>query len=78
MVNESGEWLAFHLTPGNVDDRQPVKAMVKGLSGKLFGDKGYRSKALFEALFAEGLQPTFRTPLSALEITAQRVYPRRI
>ena len=56
MVNESGEWLAFHLTPGNVDDRQPVKAMVKGLSGKLFGDKGYRSKALFEALFTEGLQ----------------------
>ena len=30
--------------------------MVKGLSGKLFGDKGYISKALFEALFEQGLQ----------------------
>ena len=34
----------------------PYPSMVKGLSGKLFGDKGYISKALFEALFEDGLQ----------------------
>ena len=56
VVNDSGELLAFHITPANVDDRQPVAAMVKGLSGKLFGDKGYLSKALFEVLLEQGLQ----------------------
>ena len=56
VVNDCGELLAFHLTPGNTDDRKPVPALVKGLSGKLFGDKGYLSKALFDALFDEGLQ----------------------
>ena len=56
VVNDRGELLAFHITPANVDDRKPVPEMVKGLSGKLFGDKGYISKALFEALFEQGLQ----------------------
>lgn len=56
VVNDCGELLAFHITSGNVDDREPVPGMVKGLTGKLFGDKGYISKALFETLWAEGLQ----------------------
>jgi IS5 family transposase len=56
VVNERGELLAFYITPGNVDDRKPVAHLTKGLTGKLFGDKGYISKALFEALLAEGLQ----------------------
>ena len=29
--------------------------MTKGLFGKIFGDKGYLSKALFEVLFQDGL-----------------------
>jgi len=56
IVNDQGEILTFNLTPGNVDDRKPVPAMAKGLFGKLFGDKGYISKRLFDELFAEGLQ----------------------
>jgi len=43
VVNDRGELLAFCLTRGNVDDRRPVPALlnrVKGLLGKLFGDKG--------------------------------------
>lgn len=56
IVNEVGELLAFCLTPGNVDDRQPVPALAKDLLGKLFGDKGYISQQLFELLFAQGLQ----------------------
>ena len=56
VVNDQGELLAFTLTPGNVDDRKPVEKLTHNLVGKLFGDKGYISKALFEQLFARGLQ----------------------
>lgn len=56
IINECGELLTFHLTPGNVDDRQPVPTMTRQLWGKLVGDKGYLSQALFEALYERGLQ----------------------
>jgi hypothetical protein len=56
IVNDQGEILTFRFTPGNTDDREPVPDMVKGLSGKLFGDKGYISQKLFELLFADGIQ----------------------
>jgi transposase len=56
IVNELGELLAVHLTPGNVDDRKPLAAMSKDLFGKLFGDKGYLSQPLFERLFERGLE----------------------
>lgn len=55
VVNEYGEILALHLSPGNVDDRKPVPILSKRLFGKLFGDKGYLSQPLFEQLFAQGL-----------------------
>ena len=55
-VNDRGELLAFCLTPGNTDDRQPVPRLVRRLFGKLFGDKGYISQALAEQLLvAQGL-----------------------
>lgn len=56
VVNDQGELLAFCLTPGNVDDRQPVPDLVQGFFGKLFADKGYISQALFELLFDAGIQ----------------------
>jgi hypothetical protein len=56
IVNDQGELLAFRFTPGNVDDREPVPDMVKGLYGKLFGDKGYISQELFNLLFGQGIQ----------------------
>lgn len=56
IVNDSGDLLAFHLTPGNVDDRQPVPAMSKNIFGKLVGDKGYISKKLFDELWQKGVQ----------------------
>lgn len=56
IINECGELLAVKVTPGNVDDRSPVRDMTKGIFGKLFGDKGYISKALFAELWDEGLQ----------------------
>jgi len=56
IINEYGEILALSVTPGNIDDRAPVPMMTKGLWGKLFGDKGYISKQLSEALMKDGLQ----------------------
>jgi transposase len=56
VVNEHGEILAFQLTPGNIDDRKPVSFLVKDLFGKVFADKGYLSKKLFEELFDEDIQ----------------------
>ena len=56
LVNEWGELLAFQLTPANVDDRKPVPALTQGIMGKLFGDRGYISQALFEQLWQRGLQ----------------------
>lgn len=47
---------AVHLTPGNVDDRRPLGSLSEDLLGKLFGDKGYLSQALFETLFERGLE----------------------
>jgi hypothetical protein len=55
-VNDRGELLACCLTPGNIDDRKPVPAMVKNLRGKLFGDRGYLSAPLTQLLFEQGLQ----------------------
>jgi Transposase DDE domain len=43
------------LTPGHVDDRRPVKKLVRPLWGKLFGDRGYLSQELFEPLWTQGL-----------------------
>lgn len=56
IVNDQGELLACQLTPGNVDDRKPLPDLAKTLWGKLFGDKGYISQALFEQLFSQGLE----------------------
>ena len=56
VINDCGELLALRLTPGNTDDRRPVPKLVKGLFGKLFGDKGYVSQPLFEMLYEDGLQ----------------------
>jgi len=56
VVNEYGEILSFQLTPGNVDDRQPVPFLFQGLFGKVFGDKGYISQDLFVKLLQENIQ----------------------
>lgn len=54
-INDRGELLNVALTPGNVDDRKPVRELLKGLPGKFVGDKGYISKELASDLRAEGI-----------------------
>jgi hypothetical protein len=51
VINEQGELLGVMITPGNTDDRKPVPRLAKRLWGKLFGDRGYISQALFEQLW---------------------------
>jgi hypothetical protein len=58
IINDKGEVLSFYLTKGNVDDRdaKAITRMTKEIFGKLFGDKGYISKALSDMLFGNGIQ----------------------
>jgi len=57
IINDRGEILDFMLTQGNVDDRDPLrnKSFHDKIFGKLFGDKGYICKTLFEQLFINGV-----------------------
>ncbi|MDP9314845.1 MAG: IS982 family transposase [Chloroflexota bacterium] len=50
VINHHGELLACQLTPGNVDDRRPVRKLAERLWGRLFGDKGYLSAPLTREL----------------------------
>ena len=52
VFNDHGELLDFMLTAGNVHDLKALPRLAKRLFGKLFGDKGYISAAMFRTLFA--------------------------
>lgn len=58
IINDKGEILSFYLTKGNVDDRniKLMTSMTQQIFGKLFGDKGYISKALADLLWGNGIQ----------------------
>lgn len=56
VINHKAEIVSWMITPGNVDDRKPVPTLVQGLFGKIFGDRGYIGKELFERLYANGVQ----------------------
>jgi hypothetical protein len=56
IVNEKGELVSFFITPGNTPDNniETVTKLASRMHGKLFGDRGYISKDLFAALWAQG------------------------
>ena len=56
IINSKGELIRLKLTPGNVDDRQPIPDLCKGMLGQLFADKGYIAHWLTEALAQQNLQ----------------------
>jgi hypothetical protein len=58
IINDSGEICAFYLSRGNVDDRDPevIDRLCRELWGKLFGDRGYISRELFERLYLRGIK----------------------
>lgn len=53
VVNEFGQLLNATLTPGHVDDRHPVRSLLQGMFGKIFGDRGYVSQKLATQLLEE-------------------------
>ena len=57
VINEKGEILDFLISQAHVDDREPLKnkRFHDKVFGKIFADKGYISKNLFEELFIDGI-----------------------
>ena len=41
IINDSGEISSCQITPGNVDDRTNLSSMSQGITGQIFGDKGF-------------------------------------
>ena len=56
IINPQGSLMRVKITGGNVDDRKVIPQMTQGLTGLLFGDKGYISKELFLKLYRRGLK----------------------
>jgi hypothetical protein len=56
IINNKGEIMAIKITKGNKSDLSTASSLTKGLQGKLFGDKGYISKDLFNKLYARDLR----------------------
>ncbi|CAA9571730.1 Mobile element protein [uncultured Synechococcales cyanobacterium] len=50
VCNDQGELLNLTLTCGNVDERQPVFQLLRGLVGKVVADRRYVSQKLFEQM----------------------------
>ena len=52
IINDEGDILSFCLTSGNADDRNEavMDSLTKEIFGKLFADRGYISRKLFEKL----------------------------
>ena len=55
LINHKGQIVAFKITNGSRDDRQPLEALTTALQGKVFADQGYLSNSLLERLWQRGL-----------------------
>ena len=49
------EFTHLKIQSRNIDDRSPVMSLVKDISAKLIGDKGYISKKLSAELFEQNV-----------------------
>ena len=57
ISNDKGQIIDFLITKANVDDRYPLKNknFHDKIFGKIYGDKGYLGKDLFDKLFVDGI-----------------------
>jgi len=55
VFNDKNEIVAAKLSPGNHSDISALPVLTKGLTGKLFGDKGYLGKKIAQELLENGL-----------------------
>lgn len=56
VLNDRGELMSFKLTPAHIDDRKPLKKLMKGLKGWLFADKGYLGQQITAELKKQGIE----------------------
>ena len=55
VINHKGQVLALRITPGNTADSTVLDEVTRHLAGKLYADKGYIGRELFERLWQRGL-----------------------
>lgn len=57
VCNDKAQIIDFLITKANVDDRNPLKdkKFHDKIFGKVYGDKGYLGKDLFDKLFVDGI-----------------------
>ena len=60
VINHTGALLDVALTPGNIDDRKPLRTFAERLHGRLYADRGYISKDLREALREQGVNLVYK------------------
>ncbi len=56
VINYEGSIVKASFSSGNKDDRKHFCSMTKGIFGKVFGDRGYISKKVFNDLWDENIQ----------------------
>ena len=56
IIDDKGNLVSANVTKGNTDDRKVLPEITKGLSGKIFGDKGYIGQKWFKKLYSKGLK----------------------
>jgi hypothetical protein len=56
IINPEGALVKAAFSSGNKDDRKQFRTMTEGIFGKVFADRGYISKQLFDDLWQEGIQ----------------------
>jgi len=56
VINDKGELMAFKITKGERHDSQVAEKLLGFARGLAFGDKGYISKKIFDALLKKGLK----------------------
>ena len=60
VINHTGTLLDVALTPGNIDDRKPLRKFTERLHGSLYADRGYISKDLREELREQGVNLVYK------------------
>lgn len=55
VINHKGQIMALKITPGNTADSTILDEITRHLAGKLYADKGYISRVLFNKLWQRGL-----------------------
>jgi hypothetical protein len=56
IINLEGSIVKASFSSGNKDDRKHFCSMTQGIFGKVFGDRGYLSKKLFNDLWDKDIQ----------------------